>query len=189
METRVADTSECHSRVDGRIYSYSESDHGLRERSFPSGGGACVSSPEPPSISTVSTPSAGHVDIDTNTAAAASDVTSVGADTLDKTRYFIWTPPSSPPPNPHCQVCNQHFNNSQLLATHFHQYHLNPHHLSPETRRKYRLSNFLVNRNEDEEIKTEFPGLYRCDECFNVFNDQVRLIEHRQSIQCKGSSS
>ena len=181
METRAEDASECHSRVNDRITS--ECDDGLRERSFPSAGVACVRSPpsQPPPLSTVSTPCSGpgHVDIDTNTAAAPSDVTTVGADTLGKTRYFIWTPPSSPPANPHCQVCNQHFNNIQLLATHFHQYHLNPHHLSTETRRKYRLSNFLVNRNEDEENKTEFPGLYRCDECFNVFNDHVRLKQHR----------
>ena len=35
-----------------------------------------------------------------------------------------------------------------------------------------------MNVNEDVEIKTDFPGLYRCHECFNVFNKSSNLKEH-----------
>ena len=98
-------------------------------------------------------------------------------------RYYQWTPPlplpAVSPPTWHCQVCDKHFNSVDTLASHFHILHLNPHHLDPELRRKYSLSNFLVNKNEDLENKTEWPGLFRCEECFNVFNEVHHLKQHR----------
>ena len=92
--------------------------------------------------------------------------------------HYSWVPGNVSPPPWQCQVCPALFAAVDALATHFHQYHLNPHHLSQEDRRKYRLSNFLVNTNEEAEFKTEFPGLYRCHECFNVFSFPVSLREH-----------
>ena len=64
--------------------------------------------------------------------------------------YYRWTPGPetqhcrSPVPSWHCPVCLQQFSNVDTLSTHFHQFHLNPHHLSPDDRRKYQLSNFLA---------------------------------------------
>ena len=92
--------------------------------------------------------------------------------------HYSWLPGTVSSPPWQCQVCLTLFGTVDTLATHFHQYHLNPHHLSLEDRRKYRLSNFLVNTNEESEFKTEFPGLYRCHECFNVFSFPVSLREH-----------
>ena len=94
--------------------------------------------------------------------------------------FYTWKPLlSSPSTCPsHCDVCLHQFTNIAELCVHFHQYHLNPHHLAQEDRRKYRLSNFLINKHEDTESKTEFPGLYRCHECFNVFNLLNSLKSH-----------
>ena len=66
------------------------------------------------------------------------------------------------------------------LKTHYYQFHLNPHHLSPQDVRLYRLSNFLVRlqAKTEESPKTEFPGLYRCHQCFNLFNQTSSLIQH-----------
>ena len=35
-----------------------------------------------------------------------------------------------------------------------------------------------MNKTEDVEVKTEFNGLYRCHECFNVFNSLINLKQH-----------
>ena len=66
------------------------------------------------------------------------------------------------------------------LRTHYYQFHLNPHHLSPQDVRLYRLSNFLVrlHAETEESPKTDFPGLYRCHHCFNLFNQPPSLIQH-----------
>ena len=92
--------------------------------------------------------------------------------------FYTWRPLLSSPSTCRCEVCLHQFTNSGELCVHFHQYHLNPHHLAQEDRRKYRLSNFLINKHEDTESKTEFPGLYRCHECFNVFNLLNSLKSH-----------
>lgn len=93
-------------------------------------------------------------------------------------RYYTWQPRLALYSTCHCDVCLEQFRNIQELSVHFHQYHLNPHHLDQEDRRRFRLSNFLVNKHEDTESKTDFPGLYRCHECFNVFNLQNSLKTH-----------
>jgi len=99
-------------------------------------------------------------------------------------RFFSWYPSSQPGSSGWlCDVCSEEFLQSHALRVHFHQFHLNPHHLSPEDTRLFRLSNFLVNVNEDKEIKTEYPGLYRCHECFNVFNRSCSLRTHLQNHQ------
>ena len=92
--------------------------------------------------------------------------------------FYTWKPRLSSPSTCHCDVCLDQFTNIAELCVHFHQFHLNPHHLAHEDRRKYRLSNFLINKHEDTESKTEFPGLYRCHECFNVFNLLNSLKSH-----------
>ena len=93
-------------------------------------------------------------------------------------RYYTWNPGLALYSTCHCDVCLQQFRNIQDLSVHFHQYHLNPHHLGQEDRRRFRLSNFLINKHEDTESKTEFPGLFRCHECFNVFDLQHSLKTH-----------
>ena len=93
-------------------------------------------------------------------------------------RYYTWKPRLALYSTCHCDVCKQQFRNIQDLSVHFHQYHLNPHHLDQEDRRRFRLSNFLINKHEDTESKTEFPGLFRCHECFNVFDLQLSLKTH-----------
>ena len=92
--------------------------------------------------------------------------------------FYTWKPRLSSPSTCHCDVCLHQFTNIGELCVHFHQFHLNPHHLGQEDRRKYRLSNFLINKHEEPESKTEFPGLYRCHECFNVFNLLNSLKSH-----------
>merc|ERR1712142_1183524 len=78
-------------------------------------------------------------------------------------RFFSWYPSiQTETSRLLCDICHEEFHQPQTLRVHFHQFHLNPHHLSPEDTRYFRLSNFLVKFNEDKEIKTDFPGLYRC---------------------------
>lgn len=77
-------------------------------------------------------------------------------------------------------MCQENFSEELDIRTHFHQYHLNPHLLAPEDVKLYRLSNFLVRVHEktDEIKKTDFRGLYRCHECFNVFDQESCLSTH-----------
>lgn len=79
-----------------------------------------------------------------------------------------------------CSVCQESFLEEEGLKTHVHQFHLNPHHLSPHDIHRYRLSNFLVRSYEESEDnqKTDFPGLYRCHECFQVFDQPGNLTIH-----------
>ena len=147
--------------------------------SFPPPGPGPVSPPPAPSLLPRSQPAAGAAT--DHTANAAGDQIRVPPHPRPVTRlrpHYSWVPGNVSPPPWQCQVCPALFAAVDALATHFHQYHLNPHHLSQEDRRKYRLSNFLVNTNEEAEFKTEFPGLYRCHECFNVFSFPVSLREH-----------
>merc|ERR1711892_932313 len=100
----------------------------------------------------------------------------VEAPPISTRRFFSWYPSSqSGSSSWNCDVCSEEFHLSHALSV---QFHLNPHHLSPEDSRLFRLSNFLVKLNEDIEIKTEYPGLYRCHECFNVFNKSCSLRTH-----------
>ena len=76
-------------------------------------------------------------------------------------------------------MCEETFPEEARLAVHFHQCHLNPHHLSPQDILLFRLSNFLVRVHETtEETKTDFPGLYRCHDCYNVFDHPANLARH-----------
>ena len=77
-------------------------------------------------------------------------------------------------------MCEKSFPLEVDLRTHYHQFHLNPHHLSPQDVHLYRLSNFLVRLHPetDESTKTDFPGLYRCHQCFNLFNQISSLVQH-----------
>jgi len=103
-------------------------------------------------------------------------------DAAPRARYYQWAGPipSQAGGVLNCPVCEQSFPLEVDLRTHFHQFHLNPHHLSPQDVRLYRLSNFLVrlHAETEESPKTDFPGLYRCHHCFNLFNQPSSLIQH-----------
>ena len=80
------------------------------------------------------------------------------------------------------------FNLSELRV-HYHQYHLNPRHLSSSDNRLYRLSNFLVREHEDGDLAEKTGGsrgLFRCHECFNVFSEprnlQIHLAKHQEPV-------
>merc|ERR1711881_376857 len=97
--------------------------------------------------------------------------------------HYTWQCPPEAQVGPQrwiCPICQEDFTEKSGLGTHFHQFHLNPHHLSPQDSNLYRLSNFLVRVNEEieESKKTDFPGLYRCHECFNVFALAASLSAH-----------
>ena len=157
-------------RASPRCRGYDDDD-GVIRPSFPPPGPGPVSPPTPSLPPAAAAPSV----------IAAGDQSRAPPISGSVTRlrpYYSWVPGNVSPPPWQCQVCPALFAAVDALATHFHQYHLNPHHLCHEDRRKYRLSNFLVNTNEEAEYKTEFPGLYRCHECFNVFSFPVSLREH-----------
>ena len=109
----------------------------------------------------------------------ASQTLVEGSEENSVAKYYHWYPPLPPGQDIFpCSVCEQDQLSLSKLEIHYHQFHVNPRFLSQPDIKLFRLSNFLVNRHEDPSPYSPLPGLYRCHECFNVFDEVLNLKLH-----------